>query len=59
MGRFRLPVPGNFLGYPIFHRQRTPTPESENSRIDESTGMVCSIHPLVPFPQNHLRRPLI
>ena len=59
MGHSKLPVQGNFLGHPTLHRQRTLTPESENSHIEGSTRMICSVYPLVPFPQNHLRLPLI
>ena len=36
------------------HTQQPLTPKSDNSRFVGSRGIVYSVHPIVPFPWNHL-----
>jgi len=54
-----LTVLGSFIGHAILHHQRILAPESENFRVDGNTGVVYTIRPIVPFPQNYLHRPRI
>lgn len=50
----RVPSCGSSLGYPTSRHQRTAISESEIPLFVGTRGVVCPIHPLVPFPQNHI-----